>query len=365
MGERTEMYYMPQMSAQPAHCVVESWTAARAVEQLRGADPRPWFGFVSFVGPHPPFAPPVPFNRMYDPDRMPDPITGDLEIDHLDQTIPRMNDIIWAESINRPHARILKARYYGEISYIDACLGTILDAVDARPDADDTLICFFSDHGDHLGDHHAWQKESFFDASARIPFLVSWPVMPRSADSSVALAVARTGGVPGPGGILDLAGDLARLRPTLALVPAAGDPHGARRLALDDQVLGAVGEVLAEQQPHDAGVAVQHRRRVAVGVGAGAHDQPLRLPAPPAVEAAPHHQVDITGIAAHHRGIAVSALANRQNGAAGGGEQRWSGEGAIAPGPVLEQPCPLIHHPAIAQHSTRAPICRALEFPQH
>ena len=175
MGERTEMYYMPQMSAQPAHCAVEGWAAARAVEQLRAADPRPYFGFVSFVGPHPPFAPPVPFNRMYDPDRMPDPITGDLEIDHLDQTIPRMNDIIWAESISQAHARILKARYYGEISYIDACLGTILDAVEARPDADDTLICFFSDHGDHLGDHHAWQKESFFDASARIPFLVSWP----------------------------------------------------------------------------------------------------------------------------------------------------------------------------------------------
>ena len=79
MGERTEMYYMPQMSAQPAHCAVEGWAAARAVEQLRVADPRPWFGFVSFVGPHPPFAPPVPYNRMYDPDRMPDPITGGLD----------------------------------------------------------------------------------------------------------------------------------------------------------------------------------------------------------------------------------------------------------------------------------------------
>ncbi|HEY6989168.1 MAG TPA: sulfatase-like hydrolase/transferase, partial [Bryobacteraceae bacterium] len=42
-------------------------------------------------------------------------------------------------------------------------------------DAANTLICFFSDHGDHLGDHHAWQKESFFEASAHVPFLVSWP----------------------------------------------------------------------------------------------------------------------------------------------------------------------------------------------
>ena len=46
---------------------------------------------------------------------------------------------------------------------------------EARPDAADTLICFFSDHGDHLGDHRAWQKESFFEAACRVPLLVSWP----------------------------------------------------------------------------------------------------------------------------------------------------------------------------------------------
>ena len=175
MGERTEMYYMPQTSAQPADCAVEAWAAARAVEQIGADDGRPWFGFVSFVGPHPPLAPPIPFNRMYDPDRMPDPLRGDIATDHMDQQIPRMNHVIWAESINDPHARILKARYYGEISYIDDCLGRILDAVESREDADDTLICFFSDHGEHLGDHHAWQKESFFEASAHVPFLVSWP----------------------------------------------------------------------------------------------------------------------------------------------------------------------------------------------
>ena len=126
-------------------------------------------------GPHPPFAPPLPFNRMYDPDRMPDPVRGDPEMDHMDEQITWMNYAIWAEDINDPHARVLKARYYGEISYIDECLGRILDAVEARDDADNTLICLFSDHGDHLGDHRAWQKESFFEAACRIPFLVSWP----------------------------------------------------------------------------------------------------------------------------------------------------------------------------------------------
>lgn len=188
MGERTEMYYMPQVSPMPQEVTVERWAADRAVEQVRIDDGRPYFGFVSFIGPHPPFAPPVPFNRMYDPDRMPDPVRGALEVDHLDEQIPWMNHVIWAEAINDAHARVLRARYYGEITYIDDCLGRILDAVEARDDGDNTVICFFSDHGDHLGDHSAWQKESFFEASSRVPFLVSWPERLPSNERSEALA---------------------------------------------------------------------------------------------------------------------------------------------------------------------------------
>lgn len=175
MGERTEMYYMPQMSPMPASVTVEGWAAAQAVEQIGRRDSRPYFGFVSFIGPHPPFAPPIPFNRLYDPDRMPNPIVGKLEDDFMDEQIPWMNYAIWAENVVEGHARVLKARYYGEITYIDSCIGRVLDAVERRGDADNTMICFFADHGDHLGDHHGWQKESYFEASCHIPFLVSWP----------------------------------------------------------------------------------------------------------------------------------------------------------------------------------------------
>ncbi len=175
MGERTEMYYMPQMSPTPASVGVEAWAADRAIEQLQAADSRPFFGLVSFIGPHPPCAPPIPFNRIYDPDRLPNPVRGDLTVDHMDEQIRWMNHAIWAEDINDSHARVVKARYYGEISYIDHQIGRILDAIEARDDADNTLICFYSDHGDHLGDHHAWQKESFFEAACHVPLLVSWP----------------------------------------------------------------------------------------------------------------------------------------------------------------------------------------------
>jgi choline-sulfatase len=93
----------------------------------------------------------------------------------MDEQIPFMNYTIWAEDIVPSHARVLKARYYGEITYIDSCIGRILDAVERRGDAENTVICFFADHGDHLGDHHGWQKESYFEGSCHIPFLVSWP----------------------------------------------------------------------------------------------------------------------------------------------------------------------------------------------
>lgn len=174
-GERGDMYYTPQMSPLPAGLTVEAWAAAEAVKQIRAQSKAPYFGYVSFIGPHPPCAPPQPYNRMYNPDKMADPVRGDAAVDRADEQIQWMNHAVWADDVSPAQARQIKARYYGEITYIDACLGKILDAVEARPDADNTLICFFSDHGDHLGDHGAWQKESFFEAACRIPFLVSWP----------------------------------------------------------------------------------------------------------------------------------------------------------------------------------------------
>jgi choline-sulfatase len=174
-GERSDMYYVPQLRSMPAEFTVESWLASRAVEELGRQDPRPYFGFASFVTPHPPIAPPVPYNRMFNPDEMPDPQLGEPEVDQADDYLAWMNHAVWAEDISPAQARRLRARYFGSIAFIDDCIGRILDAVEARPDAANTLICFFSDHGDHMGDHRAWQKESFFEASCRVPMLVSWP----------------------------------------------------------------------------------------------------------------------------------------------------------------------------------------------
>jgi arylsulfatase len=176
MGERSEMYYLPQRSPLSAELGAEWWVADRAVEEIaKSDDSRPFFGFVSFIGPHPPLAPPIPFNRMYNPEGMPELVLGTVEEDHLDEEIPYMRYAVWADAINPALAKIVRARYYGEITYLDHCLGRILDAIEARPNSENVLICFFSDHGDLLGDHHGWQKQNFFEAACRVPFLLSWP----------------------------------------------------------------------------------------------------------------------------------------------------------------------------------------------
>lgn len=142
-GERTEMYYMPQTSPLPAHATVEAWAAARAVEQISIQDAKPYYGFVSFIGPHPPCAPPVPYNRMYNPDRIANPRRGSPEIDGADEQISWMNHAIWADDLSDATVRAVRSRYYGELSYIDACLGKILDTVEAAPDGGaNTLIIF-------------------------------------------------------------------------------------------------------------------------------------------------------------------------------------------------------------------------------
>src|SRR5207244_10182880 len=107
--------------------------------------------------------------------RMTKPVLVNVGEDDLDEEIPFMRHAIWADTVNPALTKIVKARYYGEVTYLDYCLGRILDAVQARPNSENVLICFFSYHGDLLGDHHGWQKQNFFEAACRVPLLLSWP----------------------------------------------------------------------------------------------------------------------------------------------------------------------------------------------
>ncbi len=68
------------------------------------------------------------------------------------------------------------AAYYGMIETIDAHYGRVLAALEhVGQNLDDWIIVYTSDHGEMLGEHGIWEKQKFFEASARVPLIVRWP----------------------------------------------------------------------------------------------------------------------------------------------------------------------------------------------
>ncbi len=65
--------------------------------------------------------------------------------------------------------------YLASVSFADHCLGKVLDALDASPHADNTIIVLFSDHGFHLGEKQRWAKRTLWEDGTRVPIIISAP----------------------------------------------------------------------------------------------------------------------------------------------------------------------------------------------
>jgi arylsulfatase A-like enzyme len=65
--------------------------------------------------------------------------------------------------------------YRGLVKQIDDHIGRLLACLEQGGRLEDTLIVFTADHGDHLGDHWLGEKEYFFDAAVKVPFLLYDP----------------------------------------------------------------------------------------------------------------------------------------------------------------------------------------------
>ena len=81
-------------------------------------------------------------------------------------------------------AEILRARtaYWALVDRMDAMIGKILDALRESGLEENTVIAYTSDHGEQLGEHGLWWKQTFYEYSARVPMILSWPgVLPEGA----------------------------------------------------------------------------------------------------------------------------------------------------------------------------------------
>lgn len=93
-----------------------------------------------------------------------------------------------ARKITDESIREMRHGYLANITYMDAQIGKVLDALDRLKLTENTVVVFWSDHGYHLGEQTLFAKTSNFELDARVPFIIATPQMKTAGQKTDSLA---------------------------------------------------------------------------------------------------------------------------------------------------------------------------------
>jgi len=178
-----EAHYEPEPSPLPLELYYDVYVPQQAIKYLRALDAGdPWFCWVSFGGPHPPYDTPEPYASMYAPNDIPPPLPRMTNADDARGLVKEsLHSKRLSPDLNNRQVAKLRADYAGAITLIDEQIGELLATVKARGELDDTLVIFTSDHGEMNGDHGAFGKSTSLDGALRIPLIVVPPKAEKTA----------------------------------------------------------------------------------------------------------------------------------------------------------------------------------------
>ncbi len=158
-----------------------------AIEYIRGHKDRPFFLYLPYGPPHMPVSEmPEKYRTMYDPAKVVIHdnawVNGKLAYDENWFKI-YMWDFQYYENkdtFTQPlpvgmTLRELTALYDGQITAVDECIGRVLDAIRQAGIEDDTIVLLTSDHGDLLGSHGLFNKNTHHEEAVRIPMIFRYP----------------------------------------------------------------------------------------------------------------------------------------------------------------------------------------------
>jgi iduronate 2-sulfatase len=188
---------------------------------------QPFFLGVGFYKPHTPFVAPKKYFDLYDIDQIEVPTVPDGYFDTIPE--PAVKSLISRKAEAELSDELAKKSilaYWATISFVDAQIGRVLDALDEMGQRDNTVILFSSDHGYHMGEHKHYQKTTLFEESARVPLIISVPDMGNRGAKTSSLAemvdfyptLAELAGLPIPEKIAGV-----------SLVPIIGNPKARVR----------------------------------------------------------------------------------------------------------------------------------------
>ncbi|MBN1556529.1 MAG: sulfatase-like hydrolase/transferase [Lentisphaerae bacterium] len=134
----------------------------------------PFLLTVGYFSPHCPYIAPPEYYRRYE-GIVRAPAFTDEDYARLHPIHKAYMERCGARTAPRENLDRAAAAYYGLVDYLDDLVGEVLATLDARGLLDNTIVIYSSDHGEMLGAHGRWHKDSFFEESARVPFIVRYP----------------------------------------------------------------------------------------------------------------------------------------------------------------------------------------------
>ena len=165
--------------------------AVRLLERFKRTG-ESFFLAVGFYRPHTPYVAPKSYFDMYPRDRIELPTLSDADRSRTPEAAYR-SALEEQDAMTDDQRREAIQAYWASITFMDAQVGHVLDALDRLGLSDNTIVVFTSDHGYHLGDHGLWQKMSLFERSARVPLIIAAPgAKARGVDGARARGAGRS-----------------------------------------------------------------------------------------------------------------------------------------------------------------------------
>ena len=130
---------------------------------------------VGFMLPHQPFVARREDYEYYFENMTPPQTPQPFSDNHLHPYIKLWRERCGIVEVTAEETRRARAAYWALVARMDILIGQILQALRDNGLADNTLIIYSSDHGEQVGEHDLWWKQTFYEDSARVPLIMSWP----------------------------------------------------------------------------------------------------------------------------------------------------------------------------------------------
>jgi iduronate 2-sulfatase len=175
-------------------------TAKNAIEQLRehAQNPeQPFFLAVGFANPHVPWIAPTKYFDLYDPAALPLAMNEFLPREAPSFAATSGADFYWyrdvpqvsGEQLPESFKRECLQGYLAAISYVDAQVGRLIQALDETGLSKNTIVVFWSDHGYYMGEHTWWgAKHNNYEGATRNCLIIAGPELFTAGQSTQALA---------------------------------------------------------------------------------------------------------------------------------------------------------------------------------